>query len=600
MPPWGRKRKDVALKRKMLVMLALLPTLAVGQTMQLAGLESRRKALDALLKEEWEYNLRTSPEFASIIGDKRYNDRLSDFSQAFIDADLVATADFLRRFEAIDASDFPVQEKLNQALMVRQLRLALEGARFKGWEMPVVQNSGIHIDLPQYVSLFSFETVKDYEDWLARLKQVPRAFEETMVQMRNGMRDGLMPPRFLLPKIVRQCDDIADAKPADSPFAQPLSHFPATFSEADKTRLRTDILAAIRDDVNPAYKKFGAFVRDEYVPKGRQEVGVWALPDGAARYAYYVKAATTTDLSPEAIHQTGLDEVKRIRAEMLTVAKKLGFKDVKTFDKSLLKNPSLHPKSRQEMLDLYKKYIDAMYAKLPSLFGRLPKAKVTVLPVQEFREKEAAGASYNQGTPDGSRPGHVMVNTSDFAKRTTVNIETTAFHEGVPGHHLQIAIAQELPELPPFRQQAFFVAFGEGWALYAERLGREVGFFQDPYSYYGHLQDELLRAIRLVVDTGLHDKKWTRQQVVDFFHANSGIDEVEVQSETDRYIVGPGQALGYKVGQLKILELREYAKQALGPKFDIRAFHDEVLGAGALPLDILEDRIRTWVKSQQS
>jgi uncharacterized protein (DUF885 family) len=583
----------------MLVVLALLPTFASSQTVQLAGLESRRKALDALLKEEWEYNLRTSPEFASIIGDKRYNDRLSDFSQAFIDADLLATADFLRRFEAIDASDFPVQEKLNQALMVRQLRLALEGARFKGWEMPVVQNGGIHIDLPQYVSLFSFETVKDYEDWLARLKQVPRAFEETMVQMRNGMRDGLMPPRFLLGKIVQQCADIGDAKPADSPFAQPLSHFPAAFSEADKTRLRTDILAAIRDDVNPAYKKFGAFVRDEYVPKGRLEVGVWSLPDGAARYAFAVKSATTTDLTPEAIHQTGLDEVKRIRAEMLVVAKKLGFKDVKSFDKSLLKNPALHPKSRKEMLDLYSKYIDAMYAKLPELFGRLPKAKVTVLPVEEFREKEAPGASYNQGTPDGSRPGHVMVNTSDFAKRTTLNIETTAFHEGVPGHHLQVAIAQELPELPPFRQQTFFVGFGEGWALYAERLGREVGFFQDPYSYYGHLQDELLRAIRLVVDTGLHDKKWTRQQVVDFFHANSGIDEVEVQSETDRYIVGPGQALGYKVGQLKILELRQYAKEALGPKFDIRAFHDEVLGAGALPLDILEARIKAWVKSQQ-
>jgi uncharacterized protein (DUF885 family) len=583
----------------MLVVLALLPTFASSQTVQLAGLESRRKALDALLKEEWEYNLRTSPEFASIIGDKRYNDRLSDFSQAFIDADLLATADFLRRFEAIDASDFPVQEKLNQALMVRQLRLALEGARFKGWEMPVVQNGGIHIDLPQYVSLFSFETVKDYEDWLARLKQVPRAFEETMVQMRNGMRDGLMPPRFLLGKIVQQCADIGDAKPADSPFAQPLSHFPAAFSEADKTRLRTDILAAIRDDVNPTYKKFGAFVRDEYVPKGRLEVGVWSLPDGAARYAFAVKSATTTDLTPEAIHQTGLDEVKRIRAEMLVMAKKLGFKDVKSFDKSLLKNPALHPKSRKEMLDLYSKYIDAMYAKLPELFGRLPKAKVTVLPVEEFREKEAPGASYNQGTPDGSRPGHVMVNTSDFAKRTTLNIETTAFHEGVPGHHLQVAIAQELPELPPFRQQTFFVGFGEGWALYAERLGREVGFFQDPYSYYGHLQDELLRAIRLVVDTGLHDKKWTRQQVVDFFHANSGIDEVEVQSETDRYIVGPGQALGYKVGQLKILELRQYAKEALGPKFDIRAFHDEVLGAGALPLDILEARIKAWVKSQQ-
>jgi uncharacterized protein (DUF885 family) len=582
------------------VVFSLLPALVSAQSQQPTALEGRRKTLDALLKEQWEYTLRTNPEFASIIGDKRYNDRLADFSQAFIDADLLAAADFLKRFDAIDASGFPLQEKLNKTLMVRQLRLALEGARFKGWEMPVLQNSGIHLDLPQYVSLFSFATVKDYEDYLARLKQVPRAFGEAMVQMRNGMRDGLMPPQFLLPKIARQCDDIGDAKPAESPFAQPLSTFPSTFSEADKNRLRMGILAAIKDEVNPAYKKFATFVREEYVPKGRQEVGVWSLPDGAARYAFAVKSSTTTDLTPEQIHQTGLSEVKRIQGEMLLVARKLGFQDVKTFDESLAINPALHPKSRQEMLDLYSKYIHQMEAKLPELFGRLPKAKVTVMPVEEFREKEAPGASYNQGTPDGSRPGHVMVNTSDFAKRTTLNIETTAFHEGVPGHHMQIAIAQELPELPPFRQQSSYVAFAEGWALYAERLGKEVGFYSDPYSYYGHLQDELLRAIRLVVDTGLHDKKWTRQRVVDFFHANSGIDEVEVQSETDRYIVWPGQALGYKVGQLKILELREYAKQQLGAKFDIRAFHDEVLGAGGLPLNVLEQRIQTWVTSQRS
>jgi len=581
------------------IALCLLPGLASAQTPPAAEVAARRKALDSLVKEQWEYTLRTQPEFASILGDKRYNDRWRDFSPAFVEADLAQAADFLKRFEAIDTTGFPVQEQLNQQLMVRQLREKLEGARFKDWEMPVLQNSGIHIDLPHLVSSLSFETVKDYEDYLARLQRLPLVFDQTTEQMRNGMRDGLMPPQFLLPKIVRQCEDIYKAKPVDSPFAQPLSNFPSSFSEKDKERLRTAILAAIQEDVNPAYRRFASFVQKEYVPKGRTEVGVWSLPDGPARYAYDVRVSTTTDLTPEQIHQVGLQQVKRIEGEMLVVARKLGFQDLKTFNASFAKNPALHPKSRQEILGLYSSYIRQMEGKLPQLFGRLPKAKLLVLPIEEYREKEASTA-YDQGTPDGSRPGHVMVNTGDFEQQTTLEIESTAYHEGLPGHHLQVSIAQELPDLPPFRQQAGYNAYVEGWALYSERLGKEVGFYTDPYSYYGFLEDEMLRAIRLVVDTGLHAKHWSRQQVVDFFHAHSGEDEVEVQSETDRYIVWPGQALGYMVGQLKILELRDYAQKQLGAKFDIRAFHDEVLGAGALPLDTLEQRIKSWVKAQQS
>jgi uncharacterized protein (DUF885 family) len=587
------------LKRSVPVVLAVLvPALLFAQASTPMDLAARQAAFDALLQEQWEYTMRTAPEFASALGDSRYNDRLSDYSEAFVTADLRATADFLKRFEAIDTTGFPQQEQLSKRLMVRSLRLTLEGARFKDWEMPVLQNSGIHLDLPQLVRVLAFKTVKDYQDYLARLHQVPRAFDQVMEQMRAGMRDGLMPPQFLLAKVVRQCEDIANAKPADSPFAQPLMAFPATFSKADIKRLRTDILAAIRTDVNPAYRKMATFVRDEYAPKGRKEVGLWSLPDGAARYAFDVKSSTTTNLSPEEIHQLGLREVKRIEEKMLVVAKSLGFADIQSFNAAIPKNPALHFHSRQEVLDLYSKYLGQMEAKLPQLFGRLPKGKLTVVAIQTFREKEAAGANYVMGTADGSRPGHVEVNTGDFAERTTLNVETTAFHEGVPGHHLQIAIAQELPELPPFRQHGAYVAYDEGWALYAERLGEEVGLFTDPYSMYGHLEDEMLRAIRLVVDTGLHEKHWTRQQVVDFFHAHSGIDEVDLQSETDRYIVWPGQALGYKVGQLKILELREAAKQQLGPKFDIRAFHDEVLGAGALPLDVLEENVQAWVKSQ--
>jgi uncharacterized protein (DUF885 family) len=571
-----------------------------GAPDQQAELRQRRQALDALIKEQWEYFLRTSPEVASIIGDKRYNDRLSEFSQAAIDRDRAETAAFLRRFEALDAAGLSDQETLNRELMIRALRLDVEEARFKTWEMPVLQNSGPHLDLPQFVALFSFQTVKDHDDYLARLHQIPRLLGETIIQMRNGMRDGLMPPRFLLEKVVRQCETIAATPVKESPFARPLASLPAAFSERDRQRLNEAITAAIRDEVAPAYRKLAAFVRDEYAPRGRTEVGLWSLPDGAARYALRVRISTTTDMTPDQIHALGLGEVERIERLMLTTARKLGHPDLASLSRAMVTNAALHPRSRQEIVDRYSKVTDQMYGKLPQLFGRLPRGKVIVMPVEEFREKEAPAAAYDQGTPDGSRPGHIMVNTGDFAHRLTVGIETTALHEGVPGHHLQIALAQELADLPPFRQQGNYTAYAEGWALYSERLGEEVGFYQDPYSYYGHLQDEMLRAIRLVVDTGLHQKRWTRQQVVDFFHAHSTIEEVDVQSETDRYIAWPGQALGYKVGQLKILELRDYARQQLGAAFDLRRFHDEVLGAGALPLDLLERRIKGWVAQQKT
>jgi uncharacterized protein (DUF885 family) len=561
-------------------------------------LDGRRKALNDLLAEQWEYTLRTSPTFASMLGDKRWNDKLDDFSQKYIDDDLEQSRKFLVRFEAIDSTGFPEQEALNKTLMVRDLRMALEGARFKSWEMPVSQFSGVHINLPQLVSVLSFQSVKDYDDYIARLKQMPRYFDEHEIQMRKGLAEGLMPPRILLEKVVEQANGLATKTPEDSPFAQPFAKFPDSIPAADQKRLREQGLAAIRDSVLPAYVKFTKFVRDDYAPKGRTDPGVWSLPDGPARYAFRVKESTTTDLSPEEIHQIGLAQVQEIEARMVQVANQLGYKDLKTFSASLQANPKVHVHSRQEILDLYQKYVDQMYLKLPGMFGRLPKARLQILPIEEFREKEAS-TSYVQGTPDGSRPGHIMVNTGNFEKGTTVDFETTAYHEGVPGHHMQIAIAQELPQLPPFRQNEYYTAYTEGWALYSERLGKEVGFFQDPYSYYGHLQDDMLRAIRLVVDTGFHYKHWTRQQVVDFFHDHSAIDEAEVQSETDRYMAWPAQALGYKIGQLEILKLRQYAKDQLGDKFSLSNFHDEVLGAGALPLDVLSTRIHEWVATQK-
>jgi uncharacterized protein (DUF885 family) len=542
--------------------------------------------------------MRTSPLYASILGDKRYNDKLDDFSQQAIDDNLEQTRLFLGRFQAIDTTGFPEQEALNQQLMVRDLKMELEGARFKPWRMPVNQSSGIHIDAPQLVSILSFETVKDYEDYISRLKLLPRLFDQTVEQMRKGMAEGRMPPKILLEKVVTQANGIATTAPDQSPFAHPFDKFPDAIPAVDRTRLREAGLLAVKDSILPAYVKFTAFVRDEYAPKGRTEPGAWSLPEGAAWYSFRVAASTTTNLSPEEIHQIGLEQVKEIEGRMLGVARQVGYPDLKTFYAALKSDPKLHPHSREEILDLYRKHIDEMYTKLPQMFGRLPQGKLEVMPIEEFREKEAS-THYVEGTADGSRKAHVMVNTGDFAKRTTLDIETTAYHEGVPGHHLQIAIAQELPALPPFRQHEYYTAYTEGWALYAERLGKEAGFFQDPYSYYGHLQDDMLRAIRLVVDTGFHYKHWSRQQVVDFFHDHSAIDEPEVQSETDRYMAWPAQALGYKIGQLEILKLRQYSKDQLGAKFDLRAFHDEVLSGGALPLDVLTTRIHEWTAQQK-
>jgi len=583
-----------------LFLLMVLPLMTLhAQTPASSDLESRRKTLNDLLHEEWEHRLRDSPLFASFLGDKRYNDKLDDFSQETIDRQQADSKKFLARFEAINTSGFPEQEALNKELMVRDLRESIEGARFKPWEMPVDQQNGVQVWLPQLVLVLSFQSVKDYEDYIARLNQVPRFLDQTTAQMRKGMNDKLMPPKFILEIVAKQTENLAKDAPEKSPFSQPFTKFPDSLSAADQKRLRDAGIKAVGEADLPAYGRFAKFVREEYAPQGRTEPGVWSLPDGDEYYAYLVKSSTTTSLTPEEIHQLGLAQVREIEERMNEAATKLGYKDLASLKAAVATDPKLHGHSRQEILDLYRKYIDQMNPKLPELFGRLPKAKLEILPMEEFREKEASGASYQDPAQDGSRPGHVMVNTGDFAKRTLLDIETTAYHEGVPGHHLQIALAQELPELPLFRQNEYFTAYTEGWALYAERLGKEVGFFQDPYSYYGHLQDDMLRAVRLVVDTGLHYKHWTRQQVVDYFHAHSGEDEVSVQSETDRYIAVPGQALGYKIGQLEILKLRQYSKDQLGDRFDIRAFHDQVLGGGALPMGTLEKRIHEWVATQK-
>jgi len=351
--------------------------------------------------------------------------------------------------------------------------------------------------------------------------------------------------------------------------------------------------------VLPAYVHLARFLEVTYAPAGREQPGIDALPDGAKYYQFQVRQSTTTNLTPAQIHQIGLDEVKKDETAMLAIAQQLGFKDLASFRASLKANPKLHPASREALLDAYRGYLAAMQGKLPQMFGRLPKAGFEVVPVPEFLEKTSAPAYYEGGTPDGSRPGRLFIDLYNAPQRNLYSVEAISYHEGLPGHHLQVSIAQELTGIPEFRKFSGYSAYQEGWGLYAEHLGKDEGFYKDPYSDYGRLEADIWRAIRLVVDTGVHSQHWTRQQMVDYFHDHSNIDEPSIQAEVDRYIAWPGQALAYKIGQLKILELREKAKTALGPKFDIRAFHDQVLDAGALPLDVLTERIDAWIASQK-
>lgn len=572
----------------------------LGRAQVVSTVEDRRKALNNLLAEQWEYKLRTSPIMASFLGDKRWNDKLDDLSQEAIEKNLRETQKFLARFEAIDASGFPDQEVLNKTLMVRDLKMELEGARFKPWEMPVDQQNGIQIWLPDLVTVLSFQSVKDYEDYISRLRQIPRVLDQTTLLMRKGMDDKLMPPRSLLEKVLGQCKNISSQKLEDSPFAQPFLNFPKEISAADQKRLRETGLAAVKESVLPAYVRFTAFVGDEYVPKGRVEPGIWSLPDGEERYGFEIRRMTTTTMTPEQIHALGLKQVDETEAEMLGLARKLGFKDLASLNDHIKSERRFYATSGQQLLDLYSTYVSDMEPELPKLFGRLPKSKLAVIPMEASRSKNAVPADYTDGTADGSRPGHINVNEWDPEHRLLLNVEAIAYHEGIPGHHLQLSIAQELTDLPQFRKYEDYTAFVEGWALYSERLGKEVGRYQDPYSDYGRLENEMWRAIRLVVDTGVHEKHWSRDQMVEYFHRYTAMDEPNVQTEVDRYIAWPGQALAYKLGQLEILKLRQYAKDKLGAKFDIRTFHDELLGGGTLPLDVLDQRVREWVDKQQS
>jgi uncharacterized protein (DUF885 family) len=558
-------------------------------------ISERLAAQNALFDEYYEAELRNFPERATAFGDYRYNDQLADYSLAAIAKRDKSNREYLVRIEAISPAGFSEQDQLSHDLLIRVLQQRIADYDLKEYQMPINQQSGLHTalaDLPLSVPL---DSVKHYEDYISRLHQIPRALSQTTEVLRAGVKDNLMPVKFLIEKIPGQCQGIIEA----NPFLTPTKKFPKDFSPEDQKRLTEQITAATNNEVFPAYKSFATFIQTDYAPHGRTTLSITALPDGAKRYQNDIYGRTTTHLSADEIHQIGLREIDRIQAEMLVIAKKEGFNDLESFRAWIKANPKYKPTSAEQILDDFRKYIAQMEPKLPQLFGLLPKSPVTVEAIPTFQS--TAATHYVTGTPDGKRPGRVVVATSNYAERSLVDDEAVAYHEGVPGHHMQLSVAQQLTGLPKFRVHGlFFNAYGEGWALYSEELGKEVGFYQDPVSDYGRLSSELFRAVRLVVDTGIHSKGWSREQVVEFMRKTGAVDEPTIQTETDRYISWPAQALSYKLGQLKIRELRDRAQKELGPKFDIRAFHDEILDGGALPLDLLEIRTDKWIAEQKA
>jgi uncharacterized protein (DUF885 family) len=555
----------------------------------------RLAAQNALFDEQYESDLRNFPERATSFGDYRYNDKLGDRSLAGIIERNKTDEGFLARLQAISTAGFSDQDQLSHDLLIRVLEQRIADFNLKEYEMPINQQYGVHTALADLALAVPFDSVKHYQDYIARLHQIPRVLNQTKEVLRAGIKDELMPVKFLIEKLPAQCEGIVE----NDPFLLPAKKFPAEISAADRKLLTEEMTNAVNKDVIPAYKAFAVFLRTEYAVHGRTTLSVTSLPDGQKRYENDIYARTTTRMTADEIHQIGLREIDRIEAEMTAIAKEEGFRDLASFRASLKTNPKYIPTSADQILNDFRHYIAQMEPKLPQLFGLLPKSPVTVEAIPPFQA--AAATHYVTGTPDGKRPGRVVVATSDFAKRSLVNDEAIAYHEGVPGHHMQLSIQQRLEGLPKFRLHGLgFNAYSEGWGLYAEQLGKEIGFYQDPVSDYGRLSSELFRAVRLVVDTGIHAKGWTRDQVVEFFRKSGAVDEPTIQSETDRYIAWPAQALSYKLGQLKIRELRERSQKELGPKFDIRSFHDEILNGGTLPLDLLEARTTKWIAEQKA
>ncbi len=584
--------------------LSLLATsLALSLPAFAASTESQR--FHQWLDAQWELTLQRQPVLATSLGDPRYNDRLIDTTTAAYRAQAKRELQKqLKELSGFRKDQLEPKDRVSFSMLKLDLEQSLAGERFPDWMQPISQIGGMPSFLAQMgtgQSIQPFKTTKDYDDWLKRLALAVPLFDGSIANMRDGLKAGVTQPKAVMEKVLPQLQAFAVDDPEKSLFWGPIKNFPEAVPAADRERITADMRKLLSTQVLPAYGRLLAFVRDEYTPKARKTTAWSALPDGKAWYAYRVQQSTTLNLSPDQIHAIGLKEVARILGEMEGVRKQVGFQgDLPAFFKYLQDDPKFYFSKPEDLLAGYRDLQKKINGLTPKLFDIQPKADYEVREVEAFRAESAAGGSYQSPSSDGSRPGVFYVNTFNLKAQPIFGMETLSLHEASPGHHFQISIAQEDQTLPKFRRYGSnYTAYVEGWALYAESLGKELGLFTDPFQWYGRLSDEQLRAMRLVVDTGLHAKGWTREQAIKYMLDNSSMAESDVVSEVERYIVWPGQALGYKIGQLEITKLRAEAAAALGDRFDVKGFHRVVLTAGQVPLPVLRELVMDWVKSRR-
>jgi len=560
-------------------------------------MNNKNDDLQNYLKDFWEHRLKHNPTFATYIGDHRYDDALEDLSEESITAEAGYHRDLLSKIKDIDSGLLSPEDKINHSILKTALHNQISMFQYRMHYLPMDQMSGPHIDFPQLIEFHPFKTPNDFANYIARLNAFPRLIDQVIENLQKGIRQKITAFKKNMELAAIQVETFAKFSTEDNPLYSPALKMDETFSAQDKKELTASIKEAISSNVTPAYTKLFQYLGSEYIKHCREQEGFWALPDGADMYRFFARYHTTTELSPEEIHQIGMREVDRIGSKIKKLMRKIGFNgSIREFTDHVKEKKDLYPKNSQEILDGYRTILSQMDKKLPALFGRLPKAAYDLKEIEKYREQSAPAAYYYPPPRDFSRPGFFYVNTYRPEQRPRFIMEALAYHEAVPGHHLQIAIMQELEGLPDLRKYEGSTAFIEGWALYAEKLAGETGFYYDDFSEYGRLNFEIWRAVRLVVDTGIHFYKWSRDEAIKYCMENSGEESHEIEVEVDRYIAMPGQALAYKIGELKILEIREKAKKALGPKFDIREFHDRLLEHGALPLNILEDVMNQWMK----
>jgi len=552
-------------------------------------------SLNHLYEDYWEFILHESPTYATYLGDHRYDNRLDDVSADAYHKRIDRLREYLGQLRSLRRPTGQA-DRLNYDLFQRELALQIEGANFDPYLTPISQQTGPHIDLPQLITFHPYKTRQDFDNYISRLRQFPRVFDQTIANLKTGIEKKIVQPRVVVEKIIPQLETQVVAAPDKSELHKPIDEIPSSIGADDAHRVAKELDEEITSSVVPAYTKLLKFVKEEYLPKSRTNPGIWSLPKGKAMYDYAIRYHTTTNLTPARIHRIGKRELVRINREIRAILRKAQFKGtLQQYNETLRNDKSNFYATGQDLLDGFKRILKQMDAKLSLLFGRLPESEYGFREIEEFRADAAPAAYYYVPPEDRSRPGYFYVNTYKPETRPKYTMEALAYHEAVPGHHLQLALQQELRDLPKFRRNGGYTAFIEGWALYAERLGKEIGFYKDMLSDFGRLTQEAWRAARLVVDTGIHSMKWTREQAIRFLKENTATTEQDIVSEVDRYIAWPGQALAYKIGEMKIRELRAKVEKKQKRKFEIRRFHDELLNDGALPLDLLAKKMTSWL-----